>query len=134
MLTSSREMRNSPYKTRNLKMFLKSTQTNITFLFLQVVPSLCLHVLTIILLQRHAANVILSSKPNDEVDVSAVSPLEGLLKEGSTPEDLFKMLVSLGIFSEHETLEAVLHPAPLDFSEDMLSAAREVATNPPQDE
>ncbi len=119
---------NSQYKKENYYIFLKSTHLHFRTMF-----SYCCLLICFFNLTRHAADVILASKPNDEVDVSAISPLEGLLKEGSTPEDLFKMLVSLGIFSEQEALEVVLHPTPLDFSEEILRIAQDIAASPPQD-
>lgn len=72
------------------------------------------------LFNRHAASVIMATSGNESIDLDAHSSFEGLLKEGSTAVDLFNVMVRLGLFSQTENLEVILHPRPLKLPEESL--------------
>jgi hypothetical protein len=63
--------------------------------------------------------MVISETPSSEqIDVAEHTPLEGLLKEGANSVDLFQAMVRLGLFSEKENLDVVLHSRPLHFPEE----------------
>jgi hypothetical protein len=63
--------------------------------------------------------MVISETPSSEpIDVTEHTPLEGLLKEGANSVDLFNAMVQLGVFSEKENLDIILHRRPLHFPDE----------------
>lgn len=69
-------------------------------------------------LPRYVASVILESPTDEPLDLSEHAQLEGLIKDGAKPVDLFNAMVRLGLFDKKESLDLILHNRPLHFPEE----------------
>lgn len=84
-------------------------------------------------LKKYAAMIISETPSSEPIDVTEHTPLEGLLKEGANSVDLFNAMVQLGVFSEKENLDIILHRRPLHFPEEASTWVDEVLAQPPPD-
>jgi len=72
---------------------------------------------------RYAAIIMVQKPRSEPLDLAEHPPLEGLLKEGSTPADLFNVMVRLGLFSEQENMDVLLHHKPLHLPQEAYAWA-----------